>query len=764
MRNTLFICVFLTLAGVMGMADSNPNPIPFVNQLLPESASPGSKGFILTIEGAGFAPGAVVKWNGSPRTTEVVSDDLIKADIKASDVSEIGTARVTVSNPRPGGGASSAFYFPIRYPLSKVALAPHNSIPTSGRVAYGDFNNDGILDVAVGGLTDNQGTISVFLGNGDGTFQKPVVTNLRYYPGVILAADFNGDGKLDLVAGQESGDGCGGYLLTFYFGKGDGHFKTGPDPDSVGGTPTSVADFNGDGKLDLLTTGYSYDCGGEYADIWLGKGDGTFTDVQTLDDLYGMTTPAIGDFNGDGTLDLATTFEYSREGNSVAIYLGNGDGTFQNPVDYPTQNSGSAAVAFDVNGDGNLDVVTNGISVLLGKGDGTFTVTDSTSISGNGLALGDMNGDGKVDVASSSAGNIVAVLGNGDGTFQNPIVGASGSDVLGLGDFNLDGRLDVLSSTPLLHLGTTAGVSPTSVAFGNQNVGVGSQPQAITLSNIGTKKLAITSIRIGGVDPQDFSQTDNCGKSIPAQGSCQIQVVFDPTVVGPRLAEVAIHYRDSGSPQTVPLSGKGITTTVSLTPSSMTFATQLINTASSPQVATLTNTGTYQVNISTISAPAPFSQTNNCPFTLYSGQSCDTKVVFTPQNAGTANGTLSVTDDATGSPQTVALSGTGTVVKLSPIGINFGDQKVGTRSAPVPVTLTNQGNTSLSISQITITGNNAGDFSQKNNCGSRLPAGGHCTIKVTFAPQAQGQRLAAVSISDNGGGSPQTVQLLGNGT
>ncbi len=688
---------------------------------------------------------------------------MIKAEIKAADVAKIQTALVTVTNPHPGGGASSAFYFSVRNPLPTVALAPHDSVPAGGVVAYGDFNDDGILDVAVGGGTYNQGTISVFLGNGDGTFRKPITTNLNYYPWGLLAADFNGDGKLDLVAGEEEGDGCGGLVLTFYMGKGDGHFTTGPDPDSVWGAPTSVADLNGDGKLDLLTTAYDYFCDTEYLTIFLGKGNGTFTQGQSLDDLYGMSTPAIGDFNGDGILDLATTFQY-REDNSVAIYLGNGDGTFQNPVDYPTQNSGSSAAAFDVNGDGNLDVVTNGISVLLGKGDGTFNVSDQASISGNGLALGDMNGDGNVDIASTSSGDTIVALGNGDGTFQDPIIMASGGYVLGLGDFNLDGKLDVISSTPTIYLSTTAGISPTALAFGNQNVGVASQPQTTTLTNIGTTKLAITSIRIGGADTQDFSQTNNCGKSVPAQGSCQIQVTFDPTVTGERLAEVAIHYRDSGSPQTVPLAGKGITTTVSLTPSSMTFATQLINTSSSPQLATLKNTGTYQVDISNISATAPFSQTNNCPSTLYSGGSCDIEVRFTPQSGGPANGTLSVTDDATGSPQTVPLSGTGTVVKLSPIGINFGDQKVGTRSSPVPVTLTNEGTTTLSISQITITGNNAGDFSQKNNCGSSVPAGGYCTIKVTFAPQAQGQRSAAVTISDNGGGSPQSVQLAGNGT
>ena len=128
------------------------------------------------------------------------------------------------------------------------------------------------------------------------------------------------------------------------------------------------------------------------------------------------------------------------------------------------------------------------------------------------------------------------------------------------------------------------------------------------------------------------------------------------------------------------------------------------------------------------------------------------------------NGTLSVTDNAQGSPQTVSLSGTGMVVKLSPIGINFGDQKVGTTSNPVPVTLTNEGTQPLNISQIIIMGSNAGDFGQTNNCGSSVPAGDQCTIQVTFTPTQTGERSATLAVYDDGGGSPQKVALSGTGT
>jgi len=226
-----------------------------------------------------------------------------------------------------------------------------------------------------------------------------------------------------------------------------------------------------------------------------------------------------------------------------------------------------------------------------------------------------------------------------------------------------------------------------------------------------------------------------------------------------------VNPKDS-APFSMPLSGTGTdqTFTVTLTPSNLIFATQLVGTTSPSQAATLTNTGNQPITISSIVAPAPFSQTNNCPATLPVGGNCLIQVVFTPTDKGTVNGTLSVTDDAVGSPQNVALSGTGTAVVLSPTGINFGNQNVGTSSVPVPITLSNLGTSSLSITQIAIEGADPEDFTQTNNCGTIVPPQSKCTITVTFTPTAKGSRSANVSISDNDPTSPQTVPLSGNGT
>jgi hypothetical protein len=338
-----------------------------------------------------------------------------------------------------------------------------------------------------------------------------------------------------------------------------------------------------------------------------------------------------------------------------------------------------------------------------------------------------------------------------------------------LGDFNDDGMLDLIAtnqnaSTLSLFLQTTASVSPTAVAFGSQAVGVPSAAQNIILTNIGKQRLPITSIISGGADPADFSQTNNCGKGLEAGASCQIAAVFTPAALGPRSGSVVINSPALSVPQTLPLNGTGVTITLSLTPTQMQFGTELLNTSTLPQIATLTATGTYQVSIQSIVVNPPFSQTNNCPSTLYPTYDCLIRITFDPSQKGPAKGSLSVTANATNAPLQVALVGIGSVVELSPVGINFGDQNVGTTSAKVEVLLTNTGSASLNVSQIGITGRDPGDFGESNNCGTTVPSGGQCRIEVWFSPTLSGHRSARLSVQDNGGGSPQQVLLVGQGT
>src|SRR5207245_2144033 len=141
-----------------------------------------------------------------------------------------------------------------------------------------------------------------------------------------------------------------------------------------------------------------------------------------------------------------------------------------------------------------------------------------------------------------------------------------------------------------------------------------------------------------------------------------------------------------------------------------------------------------------------------------------------PTVAAARTATLSISDNAAGSPHTVSLSGTGTgtgtppVASVSPTSVVFANQQVNTTSAAQNVTLSNTGGSTLTISSIAITGANPGDFAQTNTCGTSVAAGANCTISVTFRPTAIGSRIASLSVPDNAAGSPQTVTLSGTGT
>jgi len=216
---------------------------------------------------------------------------------------------------------------------------------------------------------------------------------------------------------------------------------------------------------------------------------------------------------------------------------------------------------------------------------------------------------------------------------------------------------------------------------------------------------------------------------------------------------------------------------VSLSPTSVNFGNHNVGAASAAQTVTLSNSGSAALTISNIAISgtnaADFAQTNTCPNgsnTLAAGSSCTISVTFTAGALGARSGTLTFTDSATDSPQSVALSGNGVtaapLVSLSPTIINFGNQNVGTSSSVQTITLTNTGTTPLSISSIAITGTNAADFAQTSTCpiggSNTLAASASCTINVTFTPAASGSRSAGVTFTDNAADSPQSVTLGGN--
>ena len=241
-------------------------------------------------------------------------------------------------------------------------------------------------------------------------------------------------------------------------------------------------------------------------------------------------------------------------------------------------------------------------------------------------------------------------------------------------------------------------------------------------------------------------------------------VAFKPLAAGARTAAVTITDNASNSPQSVSLAGTGVGAMVTFSPGSLTFPAQTISTTSTPQVVTLTNSGLTVLKITKAAITGPFAFTSTCSATVNPGGSCTLTVAFKPTTVGPLTGSIAITDNAPLSPQTLALSGTGTSVKLAPASLNFGNQTVGTTSARKIVTLTNLGSVALNISGITVTGTNLSDFAEVNNCGASIAAGASCSIAVTFTPSATGARSAAVTVTDDGGGGSQQVQLTGTGS
>jgi hypothetical protein len=314
------------------------------------------------------------------------------------------------------------------------------------------------------------------------------------------------------------------------------------------------------------------------------------------------------------------------------------------------------------------------------------------------------------------------------------------------------------------------GLSPTSLAFGNQSVGTTSTAQTATLSNTGNAALSITSLALTGTNASDFAQTNTCGSSVAAGSSCTISVTFTPAASGSRTASVSITDNASGSPQAVSLSGTGTATVVSLSATSLAFGNQSVGTTSTAQTLTLSNTGNAALSITSLALTgtnaSDFAQTNTCGTSVAGGSNCTISVTFTPAASGSRTAAVSITDNASGSPQTVSLSGTGTaaLASLSPTSLAFGNQAADMTSTAQTVTLSNAGNAALSITSLALTGTNASDFAQSNTCGSSLAAGANCTIAVMFTPSVAGTEAASLSIADNASGSPQTVSLSGAGT
>jgi hypothetical protein len=741
------------------------SPVPLLTvPLAPVSQTPGATDFTFTIKGTRFAPGARVLLDGNPLATTFVNSSTLQTVLPEANARSNFSGAVSVAN---NGSLASSNRLPLHltFPTSSPAFT-NSSLSLTGSprgAAFADFNRDGKLDMVVG-KSDGTG-ITVLLGNGDGTF-GPELLLPAIDPFSVIAGDFNGDGKPDIAAI------CGSVVLVF-LGNGDGTFTNGPriSIPSSSGNDLVASDLNADGRLDLAVTGAP--------GVWvlLGNGDGTFQSPANFGTVAFPTSIAAADFNQDGKLDLVVNDSPSQ---SVAILLGNGDGTFQAQNEVSTNGFANSLTIADFNGDGFPDIaVANqgpfgsagaGLAVLLGRGDGTFSPAVNYFAGENFffVTTDDMNGDGKLDLLAvppqfARSSNIL-VLGNGDGTFSGtpiPVGGTPQGSPLFIADVNGDGAPDVLVTTsasgslPLLiqSISPIIQATPATLSFEAIQGGTAPATAQLTIANTGGGSEAWTAT--ASVPWISLSQSTGTAPST-------VSVTADQSNLVPGTYNGSI----SLSAPSASNSPKSIEVTLNIQPAPVVLASLSFSPNTLTGVGTTLATialnaaapsGGVVVNLASdstaVQVPAAVTVPAGATFVT---ATANVAAVVTPTSV-----TITATYNQISTTAFVTLSPAAPAADLSTTSLGFVSQQVGVASPVASATLSNSGTAVLGITSIALTGPNASDFSQSNTCGLALAAGANCTISIVFTPSASGTRTASVTLTDSLG--VQSIALTGTG-
>jgi hypothetical protein len=360
---------------------------------------------------------------------------------------------------------------------------------------------------------------------------------------------------------------------------------------------------------------------------------------------------------------------------------------------------------------------------------------------------------------------------NGMPLFQNAT--GSGTLLATVGNATV-GQL-TYTITSLTAVPATLSVSPLSFKFPDTLVNSISAPLTVTLKNTSPNDVFISGITLNPPPGEFQISGDSCDVMLSANASCTISVAFTPFSAGLQQASVTVVDSAQGSPQTVTLMGTATVApapVVTLNTNAVSFAGQQVGTASGAKAVTLKNTGNAALSFSSIaivgSQANDFTLKNACVPSLVPGRVCTLFVTFTPVAAGEELAFVYITDNADGSPQSIALTGTATavpapVLTLSSAALNFASQQVETASVKQATNLINSGTAPLLISSIALAGSQTDDFTLQNACVPSLAVGQRCAIFVTFKPMAAGAISASVVITDNAG-SPRSIALTGTAT
>jgi VCBS repeat protein/uncharacterized protein DUF1573/HYDIN/CFA65/VesB family protein len=500
---------------------------------------------------------------------------------------------------------------------AKFSLASSPAVGSNPMsVTTGDFNRDANLDLAT---LNGDNSVSILLGDGAGEFTVNTFAVNSYYPNSIAVADFNQDGNLDLAVTSDGGasilmgDGAGNFTfapslqgwtcavavgdfnadnkldlalsdcdedVSIWLGDGAGNFSlnstetTGYGPDAL-----VAGDFDRNGSLDLSALNYcgeivGYDCNPGTVSTVLGNFN------ETRLHSYRPISMAAGDFNGDGHLDLVVANQYGNDrygkfGGTVSILLGDGISDFT-VASTPAVGSEPTSVAVgDFNGDGKVDLAvsnSDGVSILLWDPRAvTFSpvsLTFATQLTGTAsvsqpVVLTNI-GSQRLRISSivtsanfSQTNDCGTNVGAGASCTINVTFRPNGAGTLTGTITVTDNAANGSQTVALTGVATAVSLQPTGLAFGTYTVGTTSPPQTVTLTNYGSKALGIQSMHITGTDPLDFAQSNNCGSSVRAGGTCTISLTFSPKDVGKSTAKLFVADDGGASPQKVSLTGTG---------------------------------------------------------------------------------------------------------------------------------------------------------------------------------------------------------------
>ena len=340
-----------------------------------------------------------------------------------------------------------------------------------------------------------------------------------------------------------------------------------------------------------------------------------------------------------------------------------------------------------------------------------------------------------------------------------------------------------LSGTANASLQAGLSADASTLAFGTQSVGTASAARTVTLTNSGTASLDFGSIGITGANAGDFTRGGSCavGTPLAVGATCTVTATFAPAGAGSRAATLAVAATapaagGAAANVSIAMSGTGqiaATPVSSLSATSLAFGTATVGTTTAAQTLTVTNTGSAALSFSAIAATGPFSTTHTCGTSVPASGTCTVSVSFTPAAAGPATGALTLTSNATGSPQSVPLTGTGAlantaILSWSPAaGADFGIVTVGADGGLKHFTLNNTGTAAATLGSFSLAGDAAADYrvDTASTCvaGASLAVGASCDLAIGFSPRATGARAATANVAADNASLPAALTLGGTG-